>query len=160
MGITFCAIAALRLASPVVATYRPAARPPHRPRISVHTPCNIDLDQSLFPTYSCGTTAPRPPRNFGRDVGLSYVPRGCLTLKVGNAEIAIARHLRCRSGADVHRRPDCGRARRVASDFSPIIEWRNQISSDLEHNKRYLPENRTRGKIGIVRFELTMNRAG
>jgi hypothetical protein len=47
-----------------------------------------------------------------------------------------------------------------ASDFSPIIEWRNQIGSELEHNKRYLPDSRTRGKIGIVRFELTMNRAG
>jgi hypothetical protein len=23
-----------------------------------------------------------------------------------------------------------------ASDFSPIIEWKNQITSDLEHNKR------------------------
>jgi hypothetical protein len=46
------------------------------------------------------------------------------------------------------------------SDFSPITEWSNQISSDLEHNKRYLPDSRTRGKIGTVRFELTMNRAG
>jgi len=46
------------------------------------------------------------------------------------------------------------------SDFSPITEWRNQIGSDLEHNKRYLPDSRTRGKIGTVRFELTMNRAG
>jgi hypothetical protein len=46
------------------------------------------------------------------------------------------------------------------SDFSPINEWRNQISSDLEHNKRYLPDVRTRGRIGTVRFELTMNRAG
>jgi hypothetical protein len=93
-------------------------------------------------------------------VGLSNVPRGCLTLKVGNAEIAIARHCRCRGGADVHRRPGCGRARRAGERFSPITEWKNQISSDLEHNKRYLPDNRTRGKIGVVRFELTMNRAG
>ena len=46
------------------------------------------------------------------------------------------------------------------SDFSPVTEWRNQISSDLEHNKRYLPDSRTRGRIGMVRFELTMNRAG
>jgi hypothetical protein len=46
------------------------------------------------------------------------------------------------------------------SDFSPITEWRNQIGSDLEHNKRYLPDSRTRGKIGTVRFELTMNRGG
>jgi hypothetical protein len=46
------------------------------------------------------------------------------------------------------------------SDFSPITEWRNQIGSDLEHNKRYLPDSRTRNKIGTVRFELTMNRAG
>ena len=46
------------------------------------------------------------------------------------------------------------------SDFSPITEWKNQIGSDLEHNKRHLPDSRTRGKIGTVRFELTMNRAG
>ena len=46
------------------------------------------------------------------------------------------------------------------SDFSPITEWGNQISSDLEHNKRYLPGERIRGRIGTVRFELTMNRAG
>jgi hypothetical protein len=46
------------------------------------------------------------------------------------------------------------------SDFSPVVEWRNQISSDLEHNKRYLPDSRTRNRIGTVRFELTMNRAG
>ena len=46
------------------------------------------------------------------------------------------------------------------SDFSPITEWKNQIGSDLEHNKRYLPDSRTRGKIGTVRFELTMNRGG
>jgi hypothetical protein len=43
------------------------------------------------------------------------------------------------------------------SDFSPM---KNQIGSDLEHNKRYLPDSRTRGKIGTVRFELTMNRGG
>src|SRR5262249_43840653 len=46
------------------------------------------------------------------------------------------------------------------SDFSPITEWGNQISSDLEHNKRYLPGERTRGRIGTVRFECTMTRAG
>jgi hypothetical protein len=68
--------------------------------------------------------------------------------------------LRCGSGADVHRRQTAVARDGSASDFSPIIEWRNQISSELEHNKRYLPENRTRGRIGIVRFELTMNRAG
>ncbi len=47
-----------------------------------------------------------------------------------------------------------------ANRFSALQDWQSQISSDLEHNKRYLPATRTRGKIGIVRFELTMNRAG
>jgi hypothetical protein len=103
---------------------------------------------------------PRPRRNFVGGVGLSYVPRGRFTFKVGNAEIAIARHCRCRSGADVHRRPGCGPARRAGERFFSHYRGKNQISSDLEHNKRYLPDNRTRGKIGVVRFELTMNRAG
>jgi hypothetical protein len=47
-----------------------------------------------------------------------------------------------------------------ASNFSPLLEWKNQIAADLEHNKRYLPGARIRGKIGVVNFELTMNRAG
>jgi hypothetical protein len=47
-----------------------------------------------------------------------------------------------------------------ATDFSLILEWKNQIISDLEHNKRYLPGNRIRGKLGVVRYELKVNRAG
>jgi len=47
-----------------------------------------------------------------------------------------------------------------ATRFSALQDWQSQISSDLEHNKRYLPATRTRGKIGIVRYELTMNRGG
>lgn len=47
-----------------------------------------------------------------------------------------------------------------ATDFSLILEWKNQIISDLEHNKRYLPGTRVRGKLGVVRYELKMNRAG
>ena len=47
-----------------------------------------------------------------------------------------------------------------ANDFSPLLEWKNQIVADLEHNKRYLPGVRTRGKVGFVNFELNMNRAG
>ena len=47
-----------------------------------------------------------------------------------------------------------------ANRFSALQDWQSQIGSDLEHNKRYLPATRTRGKIGIVKFELTMNRAG
>jgi hypothetical protein len=47
-----------------------------------------------------------------------------------------------------------------ASNFSPLLEWKSQIAADLEHNKRYLPGARTRGKIGVVNFELNMNRAG
>jgi len=47
-----------------------------------------------------------------------------------------------------------------ANDFSPLLEWKNQIAADIEHNKRYLPGVRTRGKIGVVYFELNMNRAG
>jgi hypothetical protein len=47
-----------------------------------------------------------------------------------------------------------------ANDFSPVLEWKNQIAADLEHNKRYLPGARTRGKIGVVNFELNMNHAG
>src|SRR5262249_31154412 len=46
-----------------------------------------------------------------------------------------------------------------ANDFSPLLEWKNQIAADLEHNKRYLPGVRTRGKIGVVNFELNINRA-
>ena len=47
-----------------------------------------------------------------------------------------------------------------ANRFSALQDWQSQIGSDLEHNKRYLPATRTRGKIGIVKFELTMNRGG
>jgi len=47
-----------------------------------------------------------------------------------------------------------------ANDFSPLLEWKNQIAADLEHNKRYLPSVRTRGKVGVVNFELNINRAG
>jgi hypothetical protein len=47
-----------------------------------------------------------------------------------------------------------------ASDFSALLEWRNQITAELEHNKRYLPAIRTRGKIGFVKFELNINRSG
>jgi hypothetical protein len=46
------------------------------------------------------------------------------------------------------------------SDFSALQEWRNQIAAELEHNKRYLPAARTRGKIGVVKFELNINRSG
>jgi len=47
-----------------------------------------------------------------------------------------------------------------ANDFSPLLEWKNQIAADIEHNRRYLPGVRTRGKIGVVSFELNINRAG
>jgi hypothetical protein len=47
-----------------------------------------------------------------------------------------------------------------ASDFSALQEWKNQIAAELEHNKRYLPATRTRGKIGVVKFELNINRSG
>jgi hypothetical protein len=47
-----------------------------------------------------------------------------------------------------------------ASDFSALQEWKNQITAELEHNKRYLPATRTRGKIGVVKFELSINRSG
>jgi len=47
-----------------------------------------------------------------------------------------------------------------ASDFSALQEWKNQITAELEHNKRYLPATRTRGKIGVVKFELNINRSG
>ena len=47
-----------------------------------------------------------------------------------------------------------------ANDFSSLLEWKNQIASDIEHNKRYLPGVRTRGKIGVVYFDLNINRAG
>jgi hypothetical protein len=47
-----------------------------------------------------------------------------------------------------------------ADDFSPLLEWKNQILADLEHNKRYLPGIRTRGKFGVVKFELSLNRSG
>jgi hypothetical protein len=42
-----------------------------------------------------------------------------------------------------------------ANDFSSLLEWKSQIAADIEHNKRYLPGVRTRGKIGVV-----INRAG
>jgi hypothetical protein len=47
-----------------------------------------------------------------------------------------------------------------ANDFSPLLDWKSHIAADLEHNKRYLPGARTRGKIGVVSFELNINRAG
>ena len=47
-----------------------------------------------------------------------------------------------------------------ANDFSPLLEWKNQIAADLEHNKRYLRGVRTRGKVSVVNFELNINRAG
>jgi hypothetical protein len=47
-----------------------------------------------------------------------------------------------------------------ANDFSPVLDWKSQIAADLEHNKRYLPGDRTRGKIGVVNFELNINRDG
>ena len=47
-----------------------------------------------------------------------------------------------------------------ANDFSSLLEWKSQIASDIEHNKRYLPGVRTRGKIGVVYFDLNINRAG
>jgi hypothetical protein len=47
-----------------------------------------------------------------------------------------------------------------ASDFSALQEWKNQITAEVEHNKRYLPATRTRGKIGVVKFELNINRSG
>src|SRR5262245_53315659 len=46
------------------------------------------------------------------------------------------------------------------SDFSALQEWKNQITAELAHNKRYLPATRTRGKIGVVKFELNINRSG
>jgi hypothetical protein len=46
------------------------------------------------------------------------------------------------------------------NEFSLSEEWKNQILADLEYNKRYLPGARTRGRFGLVRFELKMNRAG
>ena len=46
------------------------------------------------------------------------------------------------------------------NDASVPPEWKNQIIADLEHNKRYLPRIRTRGKSGIVRFEFNMSRSG
>ena len=45
-------------------------------------------------------------------------------------------------------------------DVSVPLEWKNQIMADLEHNKRYLPRIRIRGKSGIVRFEFNMSRSG
>jgi len=45
-------------------------------------------------------------------------------------------------------------------DVSVPLEWKNQIIADLEHNKRYLPGTRSRGRGGIVRFEFNMSRAG
>ena len=46
------------------------------------------------------------------------------------------------------------------NEFSLSEEWKNQILADLEYNKRYLPGARIRGRFGLVRFELKMNRAG
>ena len=46
------------------------------------------------------------------------------------------------------------------NDASVPPEWKNQIIADLEHNKRYLPRTRTRGKSGVVRFEFNMSRSG
>jgi outer membrane biosynthesis protein TonB len=46
------------------------------------------------------------------------------------------------------------------NDVSVPPEWKNQIIADLEHNKRYLPRTRTRGKSGVVRFEFNMSRSG
>src|SRR5437879_13600179 len=46
-----------------------------------------------------------------------------------------------------------------ANDFSSLLEWKSQIASDIEHNKRYLPGVRTRGKIGVVYFDLNINPA-
>jgi hypothetical protein len=46
------------------------------------------------------------------------------------------------------------------NEFSLSEEWKNQSLADLEHNKRYLPGARIRGRFGLVRFELKMNRAG
>jgi hypothetical protein len=40
------------------------------------------------------------------------------------------------------------------NEFSLSEEWKNQILADLEYNKRYLPGARTRGRFGLVRFEL------
>src|SRR5262245_42035764 len=45
-------------------------------------------------------------------------------------------------------------------DVSVPLEWKNQIIADLEHNKRYLPGTRSRGRGGVVRFEFNMSRAG
>ena len=45
-------------------------------------------------------------------------------------------------------------------DVSVPLEWKNQIMADLEHNKRYLPRIRIRGKSGIVRFEFNVSRSG
>ena len=47
-----------------------------------------------------------------------------------------------------------------ANDFSSLLEWKSQIAADIEHNKRYLPGVRTRGKIGVVYFDLSISRAG
>src|SRR5258708_11430896 len=45
------------------------------------------------------------------------------------------------------------------SDVSVPPDWKNQIIADLDHNKRYLPRTRTRGKSGVVRFEFNMSRS-
>src|SRR5258707_2907691 len=47
-----------------------------------------------------------------------------------------------------------------ANDFSPLLEWKSQIAADIEHNRRYLPGVRTRGKIGVVYFDWNVTRAG
>jgi len=46
------------------------------------------------------------------------------------------------------------------NDVSVPLEWKNQIIADLEHNKRYLPATRTRGRGGVVRFEFNMSSSG
>src|SRR5436190_19059601 len=116
---------------------------------------------TLFPTYSRG-------RIFSKTVdGTSVGRAGCLRsrgvvlsprsemLKSPLLGICVAVEALLSTGAQ----PAVARDG-PGSDFSPITEWKNQIGSDLEHNKRYLPDSRTRGKIGTVRFELTMNRGG
>jgi hypothetical protein len=56
-----------------------ARRYPRRPPSPATLVCpevpNIVLDQSLFPTYFHGTIASKLPWNFGRGVGLFYIPR-------------------------------------------------------------------------------------
>jgi hypothetical protein len=77
--------------------------------------------------------------------------------RVGDAEIA--QHLSCRRGARLYGPPIYDRSGRPRQSFF-CAAGLAQIGSVLEHNKRYLPATRTRGKIGIVKYELTMNRGG